>query len=361
VGFYSLSTVHLLVYNGIHPNDSRPELVMVLHLFPLIFWAILTTLAVTPIAIQAAIRLQLIDQPNSSPHKIHQRPMPKAGGLAIGLAIIAINFLGGNLQSGVIQAILLASVIIFLFGLWDDTHRLSPPWKLVGQILATILLISQGVHIRMLGSMTILNLALTLLWTIGITNAFNFVDSMDGLAIGLAAIASAFFMLVTIDANQPALSLLSAILLGSSIGLLYFNTLPAYTFLGDSGAQFLGFILAALGIAYTPPGLPQPSSWFVPILLLGVPIFDTSLVVISRLRHKRAVYQAGLDHTYHRLVNLGLPSSRAVLTMHLSAIVSGCLAFMALPLPPLWANAIFVLAVLVGLFLLIWLEKKEPR
>lgn len=332
---------------------------MILHLFPLIFWAILATLAVTPLAIKAAVRFQVIDEPNSSPHKIHQRPVPKAGGLAIALAIVFINLLSGNLQSDVIRTIMVASIVIFLFGLWDDLYRLSPRWKLLGQILATIILISQGVHIRMLGSLTLLNMALTLLWTIGITNAFNFVDSMDGLAIGLAAIASAFFMLVTVDASQPALSLLSAVILGSSIGLSYFNTLPARTFLGDSGAQFLGFMLAALAIAYTPPGLPQPSSWFVPILLLSVPIFDTSLVVISRLRHRKAFYQAGLDHTYHRLVNLGLPSSRAVLTMHLFAIVSGCLAFMALPLHPLWANAIFVAAVLVGLSLLIWLEKKE--
>jgi len=332
---------------------------MILHLFPLIFWAILATLAITPLAIRAAIRFQLIDEPNSSPHKIHERRTPKAGGLAIGLAIVAINLLSGNLQSDTIRDILLASVLIFLFGLWDDTRRLSPFWKLVGQILATILLISQGVHIRMLGSLTLLNLILTLVWTVGITNAFNMVDSMDGLAVGLAAIASAFFMLVTVDASQPALSLLSAIILGSSIGLLYFNTLPAHTFLGDSGAQMLGFMLAALGIAYNPPGLPQPSSWFVPILLLSVPIFDTTLVVISRLRQRKAVYQAGLDHTYHRLVNLGLPSSRAVLTMHLFAIVSGCLAFMALPLPPLWANVIFFTALLIGLLILFWLNKKE--
>ena len=334
---------------------------MILHLFPLIFWAILTTLAITPLAIQVAVRFRLIDQPNSSPHKIHQQPMPKAGGIAIGLTIVLINFLSGNLQSESIRAILLASLVIFLFGLWDDSYRLSPWWKLVGQILGTIILISQGVHIRMLGSLTVLNMALTLLWTIGITNAFNLVDSMDGLAVGLAAIASAFFMLVTVDAAQPTLSLLSAIILGSSIGILYFNTLPARTFLGDSGAQFIGFLLAALAIAYTPPGLPQPSSWFVLILLLSVPIFDTSLVVIARLKKRRAVYQAGLDHTYHRLVNLGLPSSRAVLTMHLAAIVSGCLAFMALPLPPLWANAIFAAALLVGLSLLFWLEKKEPH
>jgi len=334
---------------------------MILHLFPPIFWAILTTLAITPIAIKTAIRFQLIDQPNSSPHKIHQFPTPKAGGLAIAFGIVFLSLLSGNLHSEAVRSILLASIVIFIFGLWDDTHRLSPPWKLVGQILGTVILISQGVQIRMLGNMTLLNIALTFLWIIGITNAFNLVDSMDGLAIGLAAIASALFMLVAVDADQPALSLLSAIILGSSIGLSYFNALPAHTFLGDSGAQFIGFLLAALGIAYTPPGLPQPSSWFVPILLLSVPIFDTSLVIIARLKHRKAVYQAGLDHTYHRLVNLGLPPSKAVLAMHLSAIVSGCLAFMALPLPPLWANTIFILAFLAGLILLFWLEQKEPR
>jgi UDP-GlcNAc:undecaprenyl-phosphate GlcNAc-1-phosphate transferase len=302
---------------------------MILHLFPFIFWAIVATLAITPLAIKAAVHFQLIDHPNSSPHKIHQHPIPKASGLAIGLTVVALNLLSGNGESSAIRAILLSSIVIFLFGLWDDTHRLAPQWKLLGQILATVILVSQGIYIRMLGSLMVPNIVLTFLWVIGITNAFNLVDSMDGLVVGLAAIASAFFMLVTVDAGQTSLSLLSAIILGSSIGMLYFNALPARTFLGDSGAQFLGFVLAALAIAYTPPGLPQPSSWFVPILLLSVPIFDTSLVTISRLKQKKAVYQAGLDHTYHRLVNLGLPSSRAVLTMHLSAIVSGCLAFMA--------------------------------
>ena len=333
---------------------------MILHLFPLIFWAILTTLVITPLAIQAAIRVRLIDEPHSSPHKIHQRPMPKAGGLAIGLVILLINLLSGNLQSDVIRAILWASGIIFLFGLWDDTHRLPPRWKLTGQVLATLLLISQGVYIRMLGNLVVLNIILTLIWTVGITNAFNFVDSMDGLATGLAAIASAFFMLVTVDAGQPSLSLLSATILGSSIGLLYFNALPARTFLGDSGAQLLGFILAALGIAYTPPGLPQPSSWFVPILLLSIPIFDMSLVVVSRLMQKKGISQAGLDHTYHRLVNLGYPPARAVLTMQLAAIISGCLAFIALPLHPLWANMIFAAGLIIGLVILLWLARKEP-
>src|SRR5690349_23761619 len=144
-------------------NQSFPGPVMILHLFPLIFWAILTTLAITPLAIKVAIRFRVIDQPNSSPHKIHQQPMPKAGGMTISLTILLINFLSGNLQSGSIRVILLASVIIFLFGLWDDIYSISPRWKLVGQILATIMLISQGVYIRMLGDLIILNIIFTLI------------------------------------------------------------------------------------------------------------------------------------------------------------------------------------------------------
>jgi UDP-GlcNAc:undecaprenyl-phosphate/decaprenyl-phosphate GlcNAc-1-phosphate transferase len=327
---------------------------MILHLFPLIFWAIVAILAITPLAIRGAIRVGLIDEPNSSPHKRHQKSVPKAGGISYVIVVTTLSLFSTAQEADLIRNILLASVVIFIFGLWDDIHKLSPSWKIIGQLIGTAILISQGIYIRMLGNMVFLNIALTLLWVIGITNAFNFVDSMDGLAAGLSAIASAFFMLVAIDAGQTSLSILSAILLGSSIGILFFNSLPARTFLGDSGSQYLGFILAAVGIAYTPPGLPQPSSWFVPILLLGVPIFDTGLVVISRLQRKQPFYQAGLDHTYHRLVNLGFQPSRAVMAMHLSGILCGCLAFIALPMPPLWANLIFASVVIAGLVVLIW-------
>src|SRR5512133_1702190 len=170
---------------------------MILHLFPLIFWAILATLVTTPIMIRTAVHFQLIDQPNSSPHKIHQIPIAKAGGLAIGFVILVLNLANRNLQSEEARGILFAAAIIFCFGLWDDASRLSPLWKLFGQVVGTIILISQGVYIQMLGSLTIPNLILTFIWIIGMTNAFNLVDSMDGLVVGLAAIASVFFMLVT--------------------------------------------------------------------------------------------------------------------------------------------------------------------
>jgi UDP-GlcNAc:undecaprenyl-phosphate GlcNAc-1-phosphate transferase len=331
---------------------------MILQFFVPLFWATLITLLVTPVCIALAKSFGLIDHPNSAPHKVHQTPIPRGGGLAIAFVVFLLNFVGGKFQAPDIRAILIASVFILIFGIWDDAKGLSAPVKLIGQVLATILLINQGIQIRMFGDQTILNLGVTLLWIVGITNAFNFVDSMDGLVVGLAAIASTFFLFVTIDANQLHLTYMSAVLLGSCIGLFYFNTTPARTFIGDSGAQFLGFMLATLALAYTPPGLPQPSSWFVPILLLGVPIFDTVLVVVSRLLRGKPFYQAGQDHLYHTLAQRGMSQAQAVMTMHVAALLLGCLAFVALLQPPLQANLLFGLAVLTGIAALVILQKR---
>lgn len=330
---------------------------MILQFFVPLFWATLITLLITPFSIKIARRFQLVDHPNSAPHKIHLHSVPKGGGIAIAIVVFLLTYSSGELQSQDIRAILAASVLILVFGIWDDIQGLSAGWKLTGQILAAAVLIRHGISIHMFGH-PIPNIAVTILWIAGITNAFNLVDSMDGLAVGLAAIASIFFLFVTIDANQLHLTYMSALLLGSCIGMFYFNTTPARTFLGDSGAQFLGFMLATLAMAYTPPGLPQPSSWFVPILLLGVPIFDTTYVVVSRLRRGLPIYKAGQDHVYHRLTQLGMSSAQAVTTMHVTALLISCLAFIALTLAPLPANSLFVLVLLCGSISMVLLQKE---
>jgi len=328
---------------------------LILPLFVPLFWSAAGMLVIVPAAIRLANRFKLVDVPYSAPHKTHNRLMPRAGGMALALVVGLVCLLGGAVGDPEVRAILTAAVVILAFGLVDDARGLSAPWKFLGQILASILLISQGVFIQMFRQ-PLIDLPLTFLWVVGITNAFNFVDSMDGLAVGLAGIASAFFLLVTLDAGQGGLAFLSVVMLGACIGMGYYNLQPARSFLGDSGAQLLGFLLAAIGIAYTPPGLPQPSSWFVPILLLCVPIFDTVLVVFSRLRRRVSVVQGGQDHTYHRLVRSGMEPSHAVASMHMAGILAGCLAFMALRLSPLWANAVFGAALLAGLGLLIWMR-----
>ncbi|MBE0409623.1 MAG: undecaprenyl/decaprenyl-phosphate alpha-N-acetylglucosaminyl 1-phosphate transferase [Anaerolineales bacterium] len=315
-------------------------------------------------------RMGLLDFPGSAPHKTHSVPVPIAGGMALVGALLISGWIFETYRDPAVMATLGGGLIVFIFGLWDDIRGMSPVVKLMGQVLAAVVLIRLGVSIKIFHSPEFfisghgllfsgLNFIATILWVVGLTNAFNFVDSMDGLALGLGGMAAAFFMVVTLDSGQIDLSRISALLLGVCIGLYFFNSSPAHLFLGDSGAQSLGFVLASLGIAFHPLDVNQASSWFVPIMLLAVPIFDTTLVVFSRLRRRKAVYKASIDHTYHRLLSMGLSSSRAVLLMQLTALFLGCLAFLVLPYSPLLSNTVFVSVVIAGFILLLLLDDRK--
>ncbi len=320
---------------------------MTLLTFRVIFLAAALSLALSPPLIWLTRRAGFVDVPGSAAHKTHARPVPLAGGWVIVIITLALSYGMASLRVSPVWEILLPSLIVFVFGLWDDLKGASAPLKLTGQIIAAVIVIANGVHVRLLEPQyNWINWGLSLLWIVGITNAFNFVDSFDGLAAGLAGSSAAFFMLATFDSGQLHLSLFSAVLLGVCLGAYFFNVTPAHSFLGDSGSQWLGFSLAALAIAYNPQGFLRTQSWFVPVLLLGVPIFDASLVVISRLRRGRPVYKAGIDHTYHRLVAFGMSTSRAVLLMHVTALMLGFLAFITISMPPIWANAVYGLCVL---------------
>ena len=339
-------------------------------IFEAILLAFVLVAAMAWLSLPISRKIGLLDVPRSAPHKQHSRPTPMAGGLALVAGLLLSSWILGLFQSRSIAAIFFGSVLVFLFGLWDDLRVIPPLLKFIGQILAVFVLIWLGVRIQILespefflgGSSVVyvyLDWFLTFLWVVGITNAFNFVDSMDGLAVGLAGMAAAFFMLVTLDSQQPSLSRLSALLLGSCIGIYIFNSPPAQLFLGDSGAQTLGFILAVLAIDYRPQGANQSSSWLVPILVLGIPIFDATLVVLSRLRRGRAVYAAARDHTYHRLITFGWNSNRAVLAMQIASLLLGCLAFVILTRPPLLANGIFSGILLLGVLAVAYLDSRK--
>ena len=319
------------------------------------------------VSIRLARRLNLLDLPQSAPHKLHNTPMPLAGGIALFITLILSEWLFGTFNEPDVRMTFVAGSLVFLFGLWDDFKGISPLLKLFGQMLATIVLIQLGVVIRIFESPEFfinigapfdiyLDWLFTILWVVGITNAFNFVDSMDGLAVGLGGMAAAFFMLVTLDSGQPLLSRHSALILGACVGLYFFNSPPAQLFLGDSGAQMLGFIMAVLAISYRPQGANQSSSWFVPILLLGVPIFDTALVVVSRMRRGKTIYIAARDHTYHRLLSFGWSSSRAVLAMQVTALLLGCVAFLVLTRSPVLANGVFAGVLITGILTLVFLD-----
>jgi UDP-GlcNAc:undecaprenyl-phosphate GlcNAc-1-phosphate transferase len=328
-------------------------------LFPMILMAALISLTAAPLFIRLAPRIGLVDEPAAAPHKRHRIPTPAVGGLVLWLSIaIASALLSSTLTT---QSLTITGfgLLMLILGIVDDRIALTPVQKLAGQLAIAVLLILIGVQVRVT-KIPALDITLTLLWFVGMMNAFNFVDSMDGLALGLGVIASSFFMLVTIDSGQHALAFTAAAVVGACVGLFPFNASPARLFLGDSGAQLLGYYLAALGVAYVPggAGLPQGVSWFTPILVLGVPIFDMTLVVVSRLRRGLDLGRGSWDHTYHRLLSLGLDPTRSVLLMQLGAIVLGLIAFMALDGTVLTANILFGVLVLVGLAALYVLEWK---
>lgn len=320
-----------------------------------------------PAAILAG-RLNLMDVPGSAPHKQHKRSTPLAGGLLIALVVSLMLIFRPPLDKA-LTVVLLGASVVFAFGLWDDRRGLSAFPKLIGQFIAAGFLLSAGVQVRFMtvifiergfppGLAQALNIFFTLFWLIGITNAFNMIDSMDGIVAGVGSIAAMFFMGAAALSNQPILAAWSAVLLGLCLGLYYWNGLASRFFLGDSGSQTLGFLLASLGILYNPLNRNPESSWIVPIMLLSAPIFDTTLVVLSRFRRGQQIGSGRRDHTYHRLVAMKFSSRLAVLIVHLSALATGLIAFAALHLPPWLALAVFAITILLGMAALFWFERK---
>ena len=316
-----------------------------------------------------ARRINLIDVPGSAPHKQHIRPTPLAGGILMAVVLLILAVIYRQFLSRDILAVLIGAMVIFFFGLWDDLKGLSAGPKLIGQLIASAILIFFDVQVHFLTVLfdanfvspilgQLLNVLITLFWLIGITNAMNMIDSMDGIVAGLGVIASAFFMGAASLADQTMLALWAACLLGISIGLYIWNGLAVRFFLGDSGAQTLGFLLASFGILYNPLNRNPESSWIVPIMLLGVPIFDTTLVVLSRLRRKQSVGTGRRDHTYHRFIRLGMQPRLAVFSVHLISLVIGSLAFLTLYLEPWVALLFFISVIFGGLAFLFWLERQ---
>ena len=320
-------------------------------------------------AILLAKRLNLIDIPGSASHKTHAYPTPLAGGILLAITLAITIFLFRQYLSHESLVIFSGAAVIFLFGLWDDYKGLGARPKLIGQLIAAAILILLGVQVHFMTFFAearqiplfvaeTLNILITLFWVVGITNAMNMIDSMDGIVAGLGVIAFACFFGATTLAGQTVLAVWSAALLGICAGLYFWNKIAGKFFLGDSGAQTLGFLLASFGIMYNPLNRSPESSWIVPIMLLGVPIFDTTLVVLSRFRRKQAIGSGRRDHTYHRLIALGFSPRFSVLITHMASSFISFLAFLTLYLSPFIAMLFFVLTIFVGILVLLWLERK---
>ena len=284
--------------------------------FPIMLAGFAATVGFTPITRWLAFQIGVLDQPSN--RKVHQKPTPLLGGLAIyGALVLALAFFSPPVYLVEFGAILAGTTWLVLVGFMDDRNGMHPLVKLGAQTIAALVLVAAGIHIRIFDSLAV-NVALSLFWIVGITNAMNFQDNMDGLAAGITAIASIFFFVMAVREELSLVSSLAAALFGASVGFLIYNFNPALTFMGDMGSMILGFLLSVLAIKldFHVPKDRQIVTWIVPIVVLGLPIFDTTLVVLTRLREGRSPMQGGKDHTSHRLVSLGLSHRRAVVILY---------------------------------------------
>jgi len=337
-------------------------------LFQIILFSSIVGLILAYLSLQIAPKFGLMDDPKSAEHKVHEAPIPLTGGTVILLVIWIATFFFDLSGENPIKGIILASSIIYIFGLWDDLEHLTPTIKLIGQFFGALLLIQNGVQIHLFDSPeffiqpgapwdVILNISLTVFWVIAIVNAFNLIDSFDGLAVGLSALSASFFLVISIASGQREMAYFSAIILGGTFAVYFYNSHPAKLFLGDSGAQTLGFILASMAILYRPNAESQLSSWFVPILVFGVPLFDLCLVFFSRLRRRKKVHSASKDHTYHRLAQRGVDLDRAVLLMHGVSLILSVVGYLCLNLPAFLANSIFLILMSIAVSAFFILDK----
>lgn len=301
--------------------------------------AFFVTYFTTPVVKKFASAIKAFDMPND--RKVHVLPVPRLGGLAIYLGFmmaVAAGFSlaasgGTDIDLRTIGGILLGASLLLLVGVVDDVRTLRPTTKLVWQIIATGLIIFFGVEINFItnpfnGLLAIgaLSIPLTLLWVVGVTNAINMIDGLDGLAAGVTAISCMALFFVALRTHQIGAAFLMLALGGAVLGFLRYNFFPASVFLGDSGSMFLGFILAASAII----GVLKTTlvvALIVPVLILGVPIFDTLFAIGRRLKSGKHPFEADNKHIHHMLLRAGFNKREAVLSIYIACFL---LSFLAL-------------------------------
>ena len=305
--------------------------------------ALLTALVVsflmTPVVKSFAYKVGAIDVPKDA-RRMHHKPIPRLGGLAIfaGFMVSILLFVDIRLNPQM-QSILLGAVIIVVLGVVDDIMALPAKLKFVVQIAAALIPALNGVSIQALSNPNIfsgnaywvldwLSIPITVLWIVGITNAVNLIDGLDGLANGVSAISAATVLVIALICSETQVAIVMAALVGACVGFLPYNLNPAKMFMGDTGATFLGFILATMSIQ----GLFKfyaVISFAVPFLILGLPIFDTAFAMIRRVAHGQSPMHADRGHIHHRLIDMGLNQKQAVATLY---VISGILGLSAVVL-----------------------------
>lgn len=311
--------------------------------------ALVLSLLLTPVAKWLAPRWGAIDKPDE--RKVHTRLMPRMGGLAIYCSFaVAALLIGGFTKATV--ALVVSSGIAMLVGLVDDLHNISPKMKLLGQLVAAIVFVAFGGYIKFMtnpfgGDVIFLEywgIPLTIIWLVGISNAINLIDGLDGLAAGVSAIAALTMATVSFSRGYYQPAALSLVLAMSLFGFLRYNFSPASIFMGDSGSLFLGFALGAMAIMGFSKGATV-ISLFIPILILGIPIFDTFFAIVRRYTNHKPIFQPDKGHLHHCLLALGLSHRQTVLIIYAITLFMGICAILLTVLSS--RQAILILIVIV--------------
>lgn len=317
-------------------------------IFLTLFICFMLTILLTPLIKKLAIRIGAVDKPNQ--RKVHMKVMPRLGGLAI-----YISFIAGVLllqpDSPHSLPILLGSLIIVLTGIIDDIRELSPRVKLMGQLAAALVVVLSGIHVEFINlpfggqlEFGIFSIPLTILWIVGVTNAINLIDGLDGLAAGVSSIALLTISGMAIIMGDAYVTVLGLILMASTIAFLFYNFYPAKIFMGDTGALFLGYMISVLSLL----GFKNVTfiSLIIPALILGVPISDTFFAIIRRLVHKQPLSAPDKSHLHHCLLRLGFSHRQVVLIIYAIATMFSLAAFI-FSMATLWGSLIFIGVILI--------------
>ena len=334
------------------------EYISIIMIFSIAF---ITAFFMTPFVKTIAVKLNAIDVPEDG-RRVHKKPIPRLGGLAI-----LIGFLMGLICYAVIVGIsdttifnsqilglILGIIIIEIAGIWDDIKPIRAWTKLLFQIIAAGIVVGFGVRVEFLSNPFALNgiidlgiwsIPLTMIWIVGITNAINFIDGLDGLAAGVATISSISLLFIAVYLNQPQTIVLTTAIAGATMGFLPFNFNPAKIFMGETGSAFLGFTLGTISImglvkSYTAIAI------IVPLIVLGLPIFDTAFAIIRRVLNGKSPMQADRGHLHHRLVDSGLSQKQSVIILYIISAFLG-LAGIVLIETGIWKFTLLIIAIVI--------------
>ncbi len=315
----------------------------------------------TPVMRRIAIATDAVDRPNST-HKSHKKPVPYLGGVAIIIGVIVVSYSSSLISNFTSDTFWLATSVLGpalalgIIGLWDDLKNLSPLPRFIAQSVAGVFTASILIITDNVGNPTgsdIFDSLITIVWVVGICNSINFFDNLDGGAAGTVAISSIALAYLALSGDQYLIAALSTVTAGATLGFLVWNKSPAKIYMGDAGALFLGVLLATLTVRFEPDTQSQISSYLIPVFLIAIPILDTTVAVLSRVRRNLSPFQGGQDHLSHRLIREGYSRKSTAFSLWSLSAFYASVAIIISQVDGVIENYLVVVAAIVWMILFI--------